>query len=197
MVAEAVSRLNRNDVDDINAHTQEIDTKMEAQNVLSRAVVIGNLPLVISLLKRTSPVLADVNIESPYFGRPLQLAAAWGHLEIVRHLLDYGSNPHANDEAKSSRDVSGELRLSDRNVYRSPEGSALRAAVLGGHEDIVRLLLEPEYRLSPSKPEYLRAIVAGARGGHIHLISLLLQVAGKTLSEYKELGGNALGGSTP
>jgi len=196
MIAEAAAAapLDRNYVIMINERKQEFDMKMEAQNVLSGAIIIGNLPLVMSLLTRDSPVLADVNTESPYFGRPLQLAAAWGHLQIVRYLLDCGADPHDAEIGGNSNywDPSGELRLWDRHVYQSSVGSALRAAVLGGHEEIARLLLKPEYRLSPSNTEYLRAFLAAARGGHIHLIHLLLQITGKSLSEFKELGEEML-----
>ncbi|KFL61272.1 uncharacterized protein TERG_12030 [Trichophyton rubrum CBS 118892] len=43
--------------------------------------------------------------------------------------------------------------------YRCPGGSALSAAALGGNKEIVSLLLEPEFRLSPSSSEYHRAIL--------------------------------------
>ena len=47
--------------------------------------------------------------------------------------------------------------------YRCPGGSALSAAALGGNKEIVSLLLEPEFRLSPSSSEYHRAILCAVR----------------------------------
>jgi len=51
---------------------EPVDAKLEAQNLLSGAIIIGSLPLVKSLLasKESSPALADVNGVTPYFGRP-------------------------------------------------------------------------------------------------------------------------------
>jgi ankyrin repeat protein len=193
IINEAAAYLVDMEANRINPCNEKIDEKMEAQNVLSGAIIIGSLPLVTSLLTRTSSLaLASINTESPYFGRPLQLAAAWGHPEIVRYLLDHGADPQVSADAKRAVDddyqePSRDLAIWEPFVYRSPAGSALRAAVLGGHEEIVRLLLKPEYRLSPSKTEYFRAIVAGARGGHIHIIQLLLQFTDKTISELKEI----------
>lgn len=69
--------------------------KWKDQNLLSGAIVIGNLPLVKYLLAPESPApFADVNGATPMFGRPLTLAAAWGqHIEIVRFLLRSGGRP--------------------------------------------------------------------------------------------------------
>lgn len=197
MISEAIAFLDRVGIIKIIQRNLEDDAKMEPQNVLSGAIIIGNLPLVKSLLSEDSTVLPNVNTESLYFGRPLQLAAAWDRLEIVRYLLDCGADPYANTDPYIKADdiyleSSRQLGFRDRHVYRSPVGSALRVAVLGGHEEIVRLLLKPAYRLSHSTTEYFQAILAGARGGHIHLINLLLQFTGKAISDFEELGGEML-----
>ncbi|KAI1375327.1 ankyrin [Hypoxylon crocopeplum] len=235
-IAEAVAGMAWSTYPLSQRRHRDADAETEAQNVLSGAVVLGNLPLIKSLLEGPIPALARANSESPFFGRPLQLAAAWGHLPVVRYLLDCGADPHAtscyssdpekldveddlNDDPNSVNEDSDDgwgsdsdysdddetteddeateddiwkwreqVRLLDWYVYRSAAGSALRAAALGGHEDIVRLLLEPQYRISPSKPEYFRAVVAGARGGHIHLCQLLIHTIGKHLSDCPGVG---------
>ncbi|CEJ93485.1 hypothetical protein VHEMI09068 [[Torrubiella] hemipterigena] len=66
-----------------------------AQNILSGAIVLGNLALVTSLLDQAPlPSAKLLNTKSPFFGLPLPLAAAWGDVDIVRHLLRCGANPH-------------------------------------------------------------------------------------------------------
>ena len=63
---------------------------MEALNLLSGAAIIGNLSVLESLLGRSesSSASVDTNDVTPHFHSPLTLAAAWGHLDIVRYLLD-------------------------------------------------------------------------------------------------------------
>lgn len=194
MVAEAVACMDP--ITRWNGN-KDIDAEMKAQNLLSGAIVLGDLRLVKQLLEEQSPGLYRVKSESPYFGWPLHLAAAWGHLEIVRHLLDCGADPRTRSYDIEGRDFeywerSWYRAIQKTHVYRAPTGSALRAAVLGGHEDIVRLLLEPEYRLPTTKTEYFRAVLAGARGGYIHLIQLLLHLTGKILSDIPDLGEDIL-----
>ncbi|CAJ2508181.1 Uu.00g093670.m01.CDS01 [Anthostomella pinea] len=116
---------------------------MKAQNYLSGAIVLGDLFGVGGFLGNSTALVTDVNGESPLFGRPLQIAAAWGRLKIVRYLLDRGADPQMC--SKDTRDIEWEpdmnLSIPRRHVYHAVCGSALRAAVLGGHTDIVRLLL--------------------------------------------------------
>ncbi|XXH02409.1 hypothetical protein Hte_008784 [Hypoxylon texense] len=128
-------------------------------DLLCGAVVLGNLPLVKSF--RNS---ANIDSKSIYFGRPLRLAAAWGHTHIVRYLLDSGADLDAIKPSYNQAPVRP-------HVYRAQFESPLCAAVLGGHEEIVHLLLEPELQLP--KYTYRQAILAGVRGGHIHLCQLL------------------------
>jgi ankyrin repeat protein len=175
-----------------------------AQNLLSGAIVIGNLPLVKELLEsnESSPALADVNGSSPYFRRPLTLAAAWGHLEITQYLLDCGARPDLftsryppGDDTKvddKDWDPKDETRFSGLSSYRNSPLSALSAAVLGGYEDIVHLLLLPQYRLPSTKFEWLRALLAGARAGRLDLIQKIFETLGKSLSDYPGLGNEVI-----
>ncbi|KAI0106704.1 hypothetical protein F4814DRAFT_68218 [Daldinia grandis] len=104
----------------------KIKINMEAQNILSAAIVLGNLPLVKSLLEAPD-TLAKVNDETPYFGRPLQLAAVWGHLHIFRYLIDRGAdlrakiyNSEDNDSQGMNPNIPGDhLRVKQR-YYRKP-----------------------------------------------------------------------------
>ncbi|KAI8961909.1 ankyrin repeat-containing domain protein [Daldinia sp. FL1419] len=191
MVAEAIC----------NMHPEKLESPLvpynippdaEAQNTLSAAIVLGNLPLVKPLLEAPD-ALAGVNFDSIYFGRPLQLAAVWGHLHLVQYLLDRGADPRANtysseDNGDLDWDPDGPRSIHEPRRYnRNPTGSALRAAATGGHEDIVNLLLKPEYRLSTSKEEYFRAITAAGRGGYVNICQRLIALTGKPLNKLQRL----------
>ena len=98
---------------------------------LLHAVDQGDSAAVSSLLDRA----LDVNTQFPIIGsRPLILAAAKGHHEMVRLLLDRGASVDAAD-------------------YTG--WTALHAAVYGGHTDVVQLLLEHGARFEYAHHWYL------------------------------------------
>ncbi|MFN0104425.1 MAG: ankyrin repeat domain-containing protein [Bryobacteraceae bacterium] len=90
------------------------------------ASYIGDLERVRQLLKK-NPALA--NRPSDYVtyyacsGTPLRNAAAGGHIEIVRLLVENGADPNLPEEGIA------------------PRGHALHSAVCNGHREIVELLL--------------------------------------------------------
>lgn len=108
-------------------------------------------------------------------------------IEIVRYHLDHGADPNrfTGPQGEDNDDDWEHVRLRSRHEYRSPEGSALRAAALGGHEEIICLLLEPRYALSLPRAEYLRTMRAAVRGGHLNIIEIILQNMG---ASFRELG---------
>lgn len=79
---------------------------MSWQNVFCGAIVVGNLDVARNLLEDQHPESVDVNTKSPFLGRPLQLAAAWGHEAVVVYLLDRGADPHAPGRNDSDKDDS-------------------------------------------------------------------------------------------
>lgn len=91
------------------------------------AAYIGDLERVRELLDQ-DPSLA--NRPSDYVtyyacsGTPLKNAAAAGHIEIVKLLLERGADPNLPEE------------------HIAPRGHALHSAVVNGHIEIVKLLLE-------------------------------------------------------
>lgn len=185
MISEAVSHLKRFQLDDINEEWQDVGEETEAHNVFCGAIVIGNLPLVKSLLGSMPP--DSVNRINPYFGIPLSIAAAWGQLYVARYLLICGANPARIVNLPMRRWIP-DPALKDldlpvgKYMYLDPVGSALRAAALAGHDDIVRLLVP--YSQSPATwEEYYLAFQASARGGHLTIINILLHVVRKTIHE--------------
>ena len=109
---------------------QEVRERLRARGAyvdICTASFIGDLERVRELLDE-DPSLA--NRPSDYVtyyvcsGAPLRNAAAAGHIEIVKLLLERGADPNLPEE------------------HIAPRGHALHSAVCNGHIEIVRLLLE-------------------------------------------------------
>lgn len=98
---------------------------------LMSAADSGDSSAVSSLLNHAT----DANSQFPILGSsPLILAAAKGHAEVVRLLLDHGAHINATDHTG---------------------WTALHAAVYGGHVEVVRLLLERRAQLHQPNHWYL------------------------------------------
>lgn len=94
---------------------------------LGMACATGNLDRVRELLDREPALVNRLSDYAGYYlgcGAPIKNAAAGGHLEIVRLLLERGADPNLPEEGIA------------------PDGHALHSAVVRGHIEIVRLLLE-------------------------------------------------------
>jgi ankyrin repeat protein len=99
------------------------------------AASTGDLERVRELLDQDPQLANRVSEYVAYYigsGAPLKNAAAGGHIEIVRFLLDRGADPNLPEEGIA------------------PHGHALYSAVANGHYEIAKLLLE---RGAYSNPE--------------------------------------------
>lgn len=185
---------------------ESINHSFEAQNLLSGAVVSGNLAVLASLVQQNEhlSIPVEANNTTPYFPNLLTLAAMCGHLDMVRYLLSCGVQL---DSISSSRDYQRYRHLDLTSWHVQSEinrslilhvkpRSALRTSVFGGHGDIVHWLLRPEYRLPITHLEYLSAIVAGAKAGRLDLINALFEVIGKKLSDFPELENEMMWAAT-
>jgi len=85
---------------------------------------------------------------------PLHYAAAWGHLAIVRLLLDRGANINSRDKHKSTPFI---------------------AAAEHGHISIVRELLDRGANINARDSSGFTALMRAARGGHVEVVKLLLE----------------------
>src|SRR4029077_6850820 len=99
------------------------------------AAAIGDLDRVRELLNQDPSLANRVSEYVTYYvgsGAPLKNAAARGHLDVVKLLLEHGADPNLPEE-----------RL-------APKGHALYSAVDNGHHEVAKLLLE--HGADPSPP---------------------------------------------
>ncbi|CAF9930744.1 hypothetical protein IMSHALPRED_008268 [Imshaugia aleurites] len=159
------SKKERSSACNDNESMKSIMEIQDEVDVLVGAAYTGNFAKVREILASNY----DVQRGSRFFGSPLQCACSRGYKDIVILILEHGAD--VND---------GELPLgvlSPRHTYPLGFGTPLQSACLGGHGDIVRLLLEPKYELSTSHSEYYIAALQAARGGHLNVLTLLIEKA--------------------
>jgi uncharacterized protein len=122
------------------------------------AAAIGDLARVKQLLDR-DPSLANRAAEyTTYYlgsGTPLKNAAARGHLEIVKLLLDRGADPNLPEEGIA------------------PRGHALYAAAANGHHEIAELLLDRGAHPNPEVESSADALSRAISNGDQRMIDLL------------------------
>ena len=109
--------------DDVFQHL----VKRGAMVDLGMACATGNLDRVHELLDQDPSLVNRVSDYAGYYlgsGAPIKNAAARGHLEVVRFLLERGADPNLPEEGIA------------------PDGHALYSAAANGHHEIVKLLLE-------------------------------------------------------
>lgn len=109
----------RNVLEHLRAHGAYVD--------ICTASYIGDLERVRELLNEDSSLANRPSDYVTYYacsGTPMRNAAAAGHLEIVKLLMEYGADPNLPEE------------------HIAPQGQALYSAVYNGHYEVARFLLE-------------------------------------------------------
>lgn len=122
------------------------------------ACFIGDVERVTELLSE-DPGLANRPSEYVTYyacsGTPIRNAAAGGHIEIVRLLLESGADPNLGEEGIA------------------PMGHALHSAVCNGHRSIVELLLERGAHPNVPVESSADTLSAAIRNGDQEMITLL------------------------
>lgn len=163
-IVEQLDRGEQSDALSVSTH----DANEDDENLFVAAAHVGNALLLQQMIEEG----VDIDAQSQYFGGALRGAAFGGHLDAVLLLLNCGAG--ASADLASTDDSGRQARIA------SCKSTALQAAALGGHEHVVRLLLEPKYHVCALGYEYERAILFAVRGGHLCLVRFLMDNA-KTL----------------
>lgn len=149
---------------------ESLSNQCDQMDLLTAAVCIGNA----SLVRDTIGTVSDVNKGSPYFGKPLSVAAYRGNLEMIHLLVRHGgrvNDPAFPDEESTS-------------IWTYGPWSPLQAASAQGHGHVVRCLLEPSCGVKKSGTGFVKAIRLAARYGHSLVLKLLLKASKKPWKFY-------------
>lgn len=125
---------------------------------LCTAAHIGDLERVKELLDEDATLANRVSDYVTYYlgsGTPLKNAAAAGHLEIVKLLLEKGADPNLPEEGIA------------------PHGHALYSAVANGHYEIAKLLLEQGAYPNPEVESSADALSRAVSNSDQRMIELL------------------------
>lgn len=125
---------------------------------LGMACAKGDFDQARSMLDQNPSLVNQVSEYNSYYigaGAPLKNAAAGGHLEIVRFLLDRGADPNLPEEGIA------------------PNGHALYSAVYYGHFEIARLLLEKGAFPNPEVESSADAVSIAIMNGDRKTLELL------------------------
>ncbi|KAJ3822663.1 ankyrin repeat-containing domain protein, partial [Lentinula raphanica] len=109
----------------------------------------------------------DINKMSKYFETALQIAAARGHQDIVKFLVQQGA---------------------EINAQGGEYGTALQAAATRGHKDIVELLVQRGAEINAQGGEYDTALYTAADRGHKDIVELLVQQGAEINAQGGEYG---------
>ena len=139
---------------EVLAHLRACGAEVDI-NVASQ---VGDIARVRELLAK-DPSLANRPSEYVTYyagsGTPLRNAAAKGHIEIVKLLLEYGADPNLLEEGIA------------------PRGHALYSAVYNGHYEIAKLLLEKGAYPNPPVESSADALSIALSNGDAKMVELL------------------------
>ncbi len=127
---------------------------------INTAAHTGNLERVMELLDQDPSLANRAGDHGGYYlggGTPLKNAAARGHMEIVRLLLERGADPNLPE------------------AHIAPHGHALYSAVYNGHYEVAKLLLEKGAHPSPQVESSADALSIAAGNGHEGFVRLMLR----------------------
>ena len=109
----------------------------------------------------------DINAGSQVMGKPLQAAAARGHTEIGRLLLENGADANCGN---SEFDI-----------------TPLKLACFAGHKEMVRVLLDSKYGIPRRGTSYEEAVRSAVRGDNVDLMQQLIRLGESKFSWHGQM----------
>jgi RNA polymerase sigma factor (sigma-70 family) len=140
--------------DDVYRHLVSRGAYMD----IGMAAAKGDLERVRDLLDQEPSLVNRVSDYVSYYvgcGAPIKNAAAGGHIEIVKLLLDRGADPNLPEEGIA------------------PHGHALYSAVYNGHYEVAKLLLEHGAYPNPEVESSADAVFIAVMNGDLRMVALL------------------------
>lgn len=161
---------------DVNAQGGEYGSALVAASAGPDLTWSQNRAAAVGLLLRSG---ADVNAEVPYYGNALEAAARAGREDVARLLLTSGANIHARGGIYGSclpaAARAGNVELVRLFLtLRAEIGNSLQSAAWGGHDKVVRLLLEHGADIDADGGDYGTALHAAKSQGHENVVELIL-----------------------
>jgi ankyrin repeat protein len=162
-------------------------------NALQIAVLADHIEIVRLLLQHG----ADVNAQGGSHGNSLTAAADRGLKEMVELLIANGANVNSPGRGLlSSPLITGfencdEPSSEDGHESVNYNWTPLQAAAAGGHNDVVRILLENGADVNAQTDRFGSALQAACQEGQVDVVRLLIE-HGARVSDQGGLYGNAL-----
>ncbi len=174
--------------------------RVSLDNELGRAIVSGDTDAVTAVLDRGASARGARNSWSDL---PLHTAAEWGHVDIVKLLVERGADVNARspwgttplfqaareghiDVMEFLLDNGAEVNVDAGDVY-----NPLNMAILWGHWQAAELLVSRGADINPDRVELYTPLMAAVRHGHAETARWLLDL-GADVNATDKLGGTAL-----
>jgi ankyrin repeat protein len=119
---------------------------------------------------------ADVNGNGRHYGVVLPLTSADGHEQVVRALLDEGTGFSVVNRYHGA--VQRALAGGGVYVAERIDSPALLYAAIGGHEQVVEMLLDAGAVVDPKSRQYRRLLQLASAEGMEDVVRLMLRAAG-------------------
>ncbi|KAI9766598.1 MAG: hypothetical protein M1840_006409 [Geoglossum simile] len=163
------------------------DVNAQGGNALQVASYQGHKQIVKLLLDKG----ADVNAQGGYYGNALQAASVNGHEQIVKLLLDKGADVNAQGGIYGNTLRTAFYQYHEQIVKLDKGADALQAALVNGHEQVVKLLLDKDVDVNAQGGYYGNALQAASDQGHEQIVRLLLD-RGADINAQGGIYGNTL-----
>jgi len=130
------------DLEDADGCSTRSSDETHSQDIQSSSFIVALASRYTKVQAAFLRVGLDTNLQTRYFGCPLQMASQFGFCDTVEKLLDSGAN-----------------------INRQAPWTALETAAWYGHIDVAKLLLNPKYNLRTTTVSFGEAACNAVKRG--------------------------------